>query len=88
DSFTASFWYKGDTNNNSVIVSNKDFSNGSNAGWAIYTSPNSIKMNVGFPTASVKNISMGRNTVNASDWRYVTYVVDRNKMLATSYIDG
>ncbi|MFD4819614.1 LamG-like jellyroll fold domain-containing protein [Peribacillus butanolivorans] len=88
DSFTASFWYKGDTNNNSVIVSNKDFSNGSNAGWAIYTSPNSVKMNVGFPTASVKNISMGRNTFNASDWRYVTYVVDRNKMLATSYIDG
>ena len=88
DSFTISFWYKGDTNNNQVILSNKDFSNGSNAGWAIYTSANSVKMNLGFPTASEKNISFGRNTFDASDWRYVTYVVDRNKMLASLYIDG
>jgi predicted phosphodiesterase len=88
DSFTVSFWYKGDTNNNQVILSNKDFSNGSNGGWAIYTSSNSVKMNLGFPTASVKNISLGRNTFDASDWRYVTYVVDRNKMLTSLYIDG
>ncbi|MFF2447494.1 carbohydrate-binding protein [Neobacillus sp. NPDC058068] len=88
DSFTVSFWYKGDTNKNQVILSNKDFSNGSNAGWAIYTSANSVNMNLGFPTAKEKNISFGRNTFNASDWRYVTYVVDRNKMLASLYIDG
>ncbi|MBS4192341.1 metallophosphoesterase [Bacillus sp. FJAT-49705] len=88
DSFTVSFWYKGDTNKNQVILSNKDFSNGSNAGWAIYTSANSVNMNLGFPTAKEKNISFGRNTFDASDWRYVTYVVDRNKMLASLYIDG
>ncbi|MCA0753510.1 metallophosphoesterase [Paenibacillus sp. N4] len=88
DSFTVSFWYKGDTNNNQVILSNKDFSNGSNAGWAIYTKANSINMNFGFPTAKVKNISFGRNTFDASDWRYVTFVVDRDKMLASLYIDG
>ena len=78
DSFTTSFWYKGDTNNNQVILSNKDFSKSSNAGWAIYTSANSVNMNLGFPTASVK---FGRNTFDASDWRYVTFVVDRDKML-------
>ncbi|WP_409340370.1 LamG-like jellyroll fold domain-containing protein [Paenibacillus sp. MBLB4367] len=88
DSFTVSFWYKGDTNQNSVILSNKDFSNGSNAGWAIYTSARSVKMNLGFPNASVKNISFGRNTFDASDWRYVTFVVDRDKLLASLYIDG
>nr|WP_240460722.1 metallophosphoesterase [Fictibacillus barbaricus] len=88
ESFTVSFWYKGDTKNNNVILSNKDFSNGSNAGWAIYTSANSINMNFGFPTAKVKNISFGRNTFDASDWRYVTFVVDRDKMLASLYIDA
>ncbi|MED3689375.1 discoidin domain-containing protein [Peribacillus butanolivorans] len=88
DSFTISFWYKGDTKNNQVILSNKDFSNGSNAGWAIYTSANSVNMNLGFPTAKEKNISFGRNAFDASDWRYVTYAVDRNKMLASLYIDG
>ena len=88
DSFTVSFWYKGDTNDNQVILSNKDFNNGSNAGWAIYTSPNAIKMNFGFPTAKEKNISFGRNTFDAAKWRYVTYVVDREKMLASLYIDG
>ncbi|MCJ8014101.1 carbohydrate-binding protein [Paenibacillus sp. KQZ6P-2] len=88
ESFTVSFWYKGDTNNKQVILSNKDFSNGSNAGWAIYTSANSINMNLGFPTAKEKNISFGRNTFDASDWRHVTYVVDREKMLASLYIDG
>ncbi|KON88126.1 hypothetical protein AF332_15800 [Sporosarcina globispora] len=88
ESFTVSFWYKGDTNKNQVILSNKDFSNGSNAGWAIYTSANSINMNFGFPTAKVKNISFGRNTFDASDWRYVTFVVDRDKMLASLYIDA
>ena len=45
-------------------------------------------MNLGFPTASGKNISLGRNTFDASDWRYVTYGIDRNKMLASLYIDG
>ena len=35
-------------------------------------------MNLGFPTTSVK---FGRDTFNASDWRYVTFVVDRDKML-------
>ncbi|MFD0618523.1 LamG-like jellyroll fold domain-containing protein [Paenibacillus sp. GCM10027629] len=88
DSFTISFWYKGDTNDTQVICSNKDYSNGSNAGWAIYTSANSVEMNFGFPTASVNNISFSRNTFDASDWRYVTFVVDRNKMLALLYIDG
>ncbi|MCJ8011506.1 S-layer homology domain-containing protein [Paenibacillus sp. KQZ6P-2] len=88
ENFTVSFWYKGDTNNKQVILSNKDFSNGSNAGWAIYTSANSINMNFGFPTAKEKNISFGRNTFDASDWRHVTYVVDREKMLASLYIDG
>ncbi|MFC5449958.1 LamG-like jellyroll fold domain-containing protein [Paenibacillus aestuarii] len=88
ESFTVSFWYRGDTNNNQVIVSNKDFSNGSNAGWAIYTSANSVNMNYGFPNAKVKNISFGRNTFNASDWRYVTFVVDRDNMLASLYIDA
>ncbi len=88
ESFTVSFWYKGDTKNNNVILSNKDFSNGSNAGWAIYTSANSVNMNFGFPTAKVKDISFGRNTFNASDWRYVTFVVDRDKMLASLYIDA
>ncbi|WP_314584935.1 S-layer homology domain-containing protein [Paenibacillus terrigena] len=88
ESFTVSFWYKGDMNKNQVILSNKDFSNGSNAGWAIYTSANSVNMNLGFPTAKDKNISFGRNTFDASDWRYVTYVVDRNKMLGSLYIDG
>lgn len=88
ESFTVSFWYKGDTNNNNVILSNKDFSNGSNAGWAIYTTANSVNMNFGFPTAKVKNISFGRNTFDASDWRYVTFVVDRDKMLASLYIDA
>ncbi|WP_353054335.1 discoidin domain-containing protein [Bacillus thuringiensis] len=88
DSFTVSFWYRGDTNNNRVLLSNKDFSNGSNAGWAIYTSTHSINMNLGFPTAKEKNISFGRNTFDASNWRYVTYVVDRDKMLASLYIDG
>ncbi len=88
ESYTVSFWYKGDTKNNNVILSNKDFSNGSNAGWAIYTSANSINMNFGFPTAKVKNISFGRNTFDASDWRYVTFVVDRDKMLASLYIDA
>ncbi|WP_054025962.1 S-layer homology domain-containing protein [Bacillus sp. FJAT-28004] len=88
ESFTVSFWYKGDTKKNQVILSNKDFSNGSNAGWAIYTSDNSVNMNFGFPTAKVKNISFGRNTFDASDWRYVTFVVDRDKMLASLYIDA
>ncbi|WP_054027488.1 discoidin domain-containing protein [Bacillus sp. FJAT-28004] len=88
DSFTTSFWYKGDTNNRQVIVSNKDFTKGSNEGWAIYTSANSVEMNFGFPTAAVKNISFGRDTFNASDWRYVTFVVDREKMLGLLYIDG
>ncbi|MGG0239158.1 discoidin domain-containing protein [Bacillus rhizoplanae] len=85
DSFTTSFWYKGDTNNNQVILSNKDFTKSSNEGWAIYTSANSVNMNLGFPTASVK---FGRDTFNASDWRYVTFVVDRDKMLGSLYIDG
>jgi len=88
ESFTISFWYKGDTKDNQVILSNKDFSNGSNAGWAIYTKANSVNMNFGFPTAKVKNISFGRNTFNATDWRYVTFVVDRDKMLASLYIDA
>ncbi|MCJ8011502.1 S-layer homology domain-containing protein [Paenibacillus sp. KQZ6P-2] len=88
ESFTVSFWYKGDTKNNTAILSNKDFSNGANAGWAIYTSANSVNMNFGFPTAKVKDISFGRNTFNASDWRYVTFVVDRDKMLASLYIDA
>ncbi len=88
ENFTVSFWYKGDTNKNQVILSNKDFSNGSNSGWAIYTSANSIHMNFGFPTSKEKNISLGRNTFDASDWRYVTYVVDREKLLASMYIDG
>ncbi|PEM43681.1 hypothetical protein COF80_12610 [Bacillus toyonensis] len=88
DSFTVSFWYRGSTNNNQVLLSNKDFSNGSNAGWAIYTSTHSINMNLGFPTSKEKNISFGRNTFDTSDWRYVTYVVDRDKMLASLYIDG
>nr|WP_280521234.1 LamG-like jellyroll fold domain-containing protein [Paenibacillus mangrovi] len=88
ESFTVSFWYKGDTKNNNVILSNKDYSNGANAGWAIYTSANSINMNFGFPTAKVKDISFGRNTFNASDWRYVTFVVDRDKMVGTLYIDA
>ncbi|USK36677.1 metallophosphoesterase (plasmid) [Bacillus sp. F19] len=85
DSFTTSFWYKGDTNNNQVILSNKDFTKSSNEGWAIYTSANSVNMNLGFPTTSVK---FGRDTFNASDWRYVTFVVDRDKMLGSLYIDG
>ncbi|WP_171693001.1 OmpL47-type beta-barrel domain-containing protein [Paenibacillus germinis] len=85
DSFTTSFWYKGDTKDNQVILSNKDFSKSSNAGWAIYTSPNSVNMNLGFPTTSVK---FGRDTFNASAWRYVTFVVDRDKMLGSLYIDG
>lgn len=85
DSFTTSFWYKGDTNNNQVILSNKDFTKNSNEGWAIYTSANSVNMNLGFPTASVK---FGRDAFNASDWRYVTFVVDRDKMLGSLYIDG
>ncbi|NOU98880.1 hypothetical protein GC097_02435, partial [Paenibacillus sp. LMG 31457] len=85
DSFTTSFWYKGDTKNNQVILSNKDFGKSSNAGWAIYTSPNSVNMNLGFPTASV---NFGRDTFNASAWRYVTFVVDRDKMLGSLYIDG
>lgn len=88
ESFTVSFWYKGDTKDNSVILSNKDFSNGGNAGWAIYSSTRSIKMNFGFPDVKTKNISFGRNTFDASDWRYVTYVVDRDKLLASLYIDG
>ncbi|MEH7504098.1 carbohydrate-binding protein [Neobacillus drentensis] len=85
DSFTTSFWYKGDTNNNQVILSNKDFTKSSNEGWAIYTSANSVNMNLGFPTTSEK---FGRDTFNASDWRYVTFVVDRDKMLGSLYIDG
>lgn len=85
DSFTTSFWYKGDTKDNQVILSNKDFGKSSNAGWAIYTSPNSVNMNLGFPAASVK---FGRDTFNASAWRYVTFVVDRDKMLGSLYIDG
>ncbi|NOU76730.1 hypothetical protein GC098_36140 [Paenibacillus sp. LMG 31458] len=85
ESFTTSFWYKGDTKNNQVILSNKDFSKGSNAGWAIYTSVNSVNMNLGFPAASV---NFGRDTFNASTWRYVTFVVDRDKMLGSLYIDG
>ncbi|WP_164826777.1 LamG domain-containing protein, partial [Paenibacillus alginolyticus] len=85
DSFTTSFWYKGDTKDNQVILSNKDFNKSSNAGWAIYTSPNSVNMNLGFPTTSVK---FGRDTFNASAWRYVTFVVDRDKMLGSLYIDG
>ncbi|EPD51094.1 hypothetical protein HMPREF1210_02285 [Paenisporosarcina sp. HGH0030] len=85
DSYTTSFWYKGDTNNNQVILSNKDFTKSSNEGWAIYTSANSVNMNLGFPTTSVK---FGRDTFNASDWRYVTFVVDRDKMLGSLYIDG
>nr|WP_244999149.1 LamG-like jellyroll fold domain-containing protein [Paenibacillus aceris] len=85
DSFTTSFWYKGDTKDNQVILSNKDFSKSSNAGWAIYTSNNSVNMNLGFPTTSVK---FGRDTFNASAWRYVTFVVDRDKMLGSLYIDG
>lgn len=88
ESFTVSFWYKGDTNNNQVILSNKDFGNGANAGWAIYTSANSINMNLGFPNAKEKKISFGRDTFDASDWRHVTFVVDRVKMLASLYIDG
>ncbi len=85
DSYTTSFWYKGDTNNNQVILSNKDFTKSSNEGLAIYTSANSVNMNLGFPTTSVK---FGRDTFNASDWRYVTFVVDRDKMLGSLYIDG
>ncbi|WP_176547383.1 discoidin domain-containing protein [Bacillus sp. AFS053548] len=85
DSFTTSFWYKGDTNNNQVILSNKDFTKSSNEGWAIFTSANSANMNLGFPTSSVK---FGRDTFNASNWRYVTFVVDRDKMLGSLYIDG
>ncbi|UVI33566.1 DUF7402 domain-containing protein [Paenibacillus spongiae] len=85
DSFTVSFWYKGDTKENQVILSNKDFTKSSNAGWAIYTSANSVNMNLGFPTTSV---NFGRDTFNASDWRYVTFVVDRDKMLGSLYIDG
>ncbi|WP_314584940.1 discoidin domain-containing protein [Paenibacillus terrigena] len=85
DSFTTSFWYKGDTKNDQVILSNKDFTKSSNAGWAIYTSANSVNMNLGFPTESVK---FGRDTFNASAWRYVTFVVDRDKMLGSLYIDG
>ncbi|KQL34424.1 discoidin domain-containing protein [Psychrobacillus sp. FJAT-21963] len=85
DSFTTSFWYKGDTNNNQVILSNKDFTKSSNEGWAIYTSANSVNMNLGFPATSEK---FGRDTFNASDWRYVTFVVDRDKMLGSLYIDG
>ncbi|MGG0656936.1 LamG-like jellyroll fold domain-containing protein [Rummeliibacillus pycnus] len=88
DSFTVSFWYKGDTKNNQAILSNKDLNSGSNPGWAIYTSPNSVKMNLGFPASKDKNVSFGRNTFDASNWRYVTYVVDRDKMLASMYIDG
>ncbi len=85
DSFTTSFWYKGDTNNNQVLLSNKDFTKSSNEGWAIYTTANSVNMNLGFPTTSVK---FGRDTFHASEWRYVTFVVDRDKMLGSLYIDG
>ena len=59
ESFTVSFWYKGDTNNNQVILSNKDFRNGSNEGWAVYTSSNSVKMNLGFPTHPERTFPWG-----------------------------
>lgn len=88
DSFAVSFWYKGDDNKNQVILSNKDFSDDSNAGWAIYTSDNSINMNLGFPSSKEQSVSFGRDTFDSSDWRYVTFVVDRDKMLASLYVDG
>lgn len=88
DSFTVSFWYKGDTNDDQVIMSNKDFSDKSNEGWAIYTSDNTVNMNMGFPSSQEEDVSFGRDTFDASDWRYVTFVVDREEMIATLHIDG
>lgn len=88
DNFTVSFWYKGDTADDQVILSNKDFSEDSDEGWAIYTDDNAINMNLGFPSSEEENVSFGRDTFEASEWRYVTFVVDRDNMLAKLHIDG
>src|SRR5699024_252856 len=88
ESFTVSIWYKVDTNENQVILSNKDFDKESNEGWAIYTSDHSINMNMGFPSAKEESVSFGRDTFDASDWRYVTFVVNRDEMLGSLYVDG
>ncbi|MGL4736223.1 MAG: LamG-like jellyroll fold domain-containing protein, partial [Cellulosilyticaceae bacterium] len=84
EDFTLAFWYKGDTNENAVILStqeNKDTS----YGYTIYTKGHTI----GF--SSVSALGKGtceRDVFDATYWRYVTVVVEQHRQLVTLYIDG
>lgn len=89
--FSLSFWMKteGHGQNNASILSNKNYSNGSNVGWAYgnFNNANDIDMRMNFSAKSGNRVEIKKITANDDKWHHIVGTYDRDGDM-TIYMDG
>ncbi|MDO4296610.1 MAG: polysaccharide lyase family 8 super-sandwich domain-containing protein [bacterium] len=91
EDFSLSFWMKTTNNgqNNGTILSNKDYTSGSNVGWAIgnFNNPNDRDIRINFSTKKGSRVELKGVPANDDAWHHVAAVYDRDGKMSV-YLDG
>lgn len=89
--FSLSFWMKTENHgqNNGTILSNKNYLNGSNVGWAFgnYDNASDTDVRMNFSGISGKRVEIKKISANDDQWHHVVGTYDRDGSM-TVYMDG
>lgn len=91
EDFSISFWMKTENHgsNNSAILSNKNYANGSNVGWAFgnFNNASDKDLRMNFSAAQESRVELKRVPANDDSWHHVVGTYDRDGDMCL-YLDG